>query len=136
MTLLSDGWLQPPIERGDGRYLVIVTSDVCQFSQAQLTKWVVLMKTLPFAPQDQVLVISTSGDEIARALAATAAEIGVHFSAHHVRQLAGFGQETGIAWTPETLALDSQFRIRLSSENVTAVFREELGKWFAHLPTN
>ena len=126
-----DRFVSPQVAPGTAsRYLVIVLSDDCQFSAQQMPKWTTLIRTLPFRPSDEVLLITTSGRIAADRLATFVASRSVRGRRIEIVQRAGFTQETGVSWTPATLVLDGRMRVRLVAERITEVVESSIKEMF------
>jgi len=120
-----------PPSRTNGRYLALVSSDECPFSRSEAEVWRSWLHSLPFRSVDAVLFISLSGSKTAAALAPPLDARRVRHSAILVSQVHGFAEETGLAWTPHTLALDGQLRIRVSMERCDSKGYEIVRAFFA-----
>jgi hypothetical protein len=77
------------------------------------------MAQLPGVAGWQLLIVTKNGAEIPRALSSAASQRGLRSQIVRVTNNAGFSEQTGIAWTPQVLVLDSTGRVRISAEAVT-----------------
>lgn len=129
-----DRFVEPAVLPGRAeRYLVIVLSDQCRFSAEDMPRWTTLLRTLPFRETDEILLISTSGRSAADELAKVAADRSVRTQRLDVVQRAGFSHQSGIAWTPATVVLDHEMRVRLASERVTDVFEALIAQAYGQM---
>jgi hypothetical protein len=89
-----------------------VTVDICQWSRKSIDFWIDLLKTTPFHPGDEVVILS-SGEEIPGRLATVLRNAGVAYRVLLRSEAEGLVMATGILSTPYTIALDSDNRMRL-----------------------
>lgn len=126
LPLILDPFVEPPLIDKFTRYLVIVSSDECAYSQREVTNWTRLLREAPFSAKDVVISISTVGTKIPSQLESILSMRRVAFRRQRVTNIGAFGQQTGVSWTPQTLVLDKEMRVRLQSEKVTQVVFEEV----------
>jgi hypothetical protein len=120
--LRLDRFVDPAVMPGSAdRYLAFVLSDACRFSAEDLPRWAALIRTLPFQSSDEILLITIFGHQGVDELARVAALRSIRTRRIDVVQRAGFSQQTGVSWTPATLLLDGDMRVRLVSQRVTDV---------------
>jgi len=129
-------FLDEPVEPSPlvQRYLVLISADECQYSQAELPRWLKLLDRVRFDDRDEVLLVSSSGSRIQDALQSVLDGRGTAYRRLVVLNRAGFGANTGVSWTPETLALDGSMRIRIASERVTPTVEDQVVRWWAAGP--
>jgi hypothetical protein len=102
----------PPRRSTPGRTLLLVSADTCQLARKVAPLWGELIASLPFAPEDRVVVVSLRGNEIPQLLSKSARERLVAFRPVTVTDLTAFTLSTGIQATPGTFALDQDLRVR------------------------
>ncbi len=113
------------------RYLVLVASDDCPYSEAEIPAWTELLRGLAFRRADVVLLISLKGRRIPAAIEPVVRRRGVPYRLSEVANRVGFAEATGLAWTPETLVLDRHLRVRLATERVSDPASALIKRWFA-----
>ena len=111
-------------------YLAIVTADDCGYCLKEVGAWLSLLESIRLDGDEEVLLLTTSGRNIPSQLEKVLKRRGARYQILNIEARAAFGQRTGISWTPETLVLDREFRIRISSERVTPTVRELVLRWF------
>jgi hypothetical protein len=122
-------FVNPALERRNGGYLVLVTSDQCRYSQDEMSAWEALFGKLTVRSGITVVMVSTHGDAIPTRLRTALDLRGIPNQTLQVSNRAAFVEETGLGWTPHTVALDSKMRVRLTSERVTPTVAEQLTAW-------
>jgi hypothetical protein len=122
-----DQHVQPALMRGNEktRYLLLTSSDRCQFSRAAVSAWSEMLRRIQFAADDRVVLLSVSGKEIPNQLYSIASK-RARTERAMVTDAIAFSQETGIGVTPVTAVLDSSFSIRLISSRITSVYLDEV----------
>ena len=126
-----DRHLEPAVRTtgGRGRYLVLISSDQCPYSLAEVDRWRELLARVPFGPDDTVIHMSVSGTGVAGELADME---HVPFQFLQFTDYAAFAQETGLAWTPGVAVLDARFRLRLASSRVTPTVAKHVANFFGN----
>ena len=136
LELPFDEYLQPAFVPGttSSRYLVLVSSDTCPYSRAEVKHWRELLQRAPFRHNDEVVFISTLGNQIASELLPVLEQRHVHTQSLLVADKAAFVERTGIAWTPGTVVLDAAMRVRLAPERVTPAAQREITSFLSAVP--
>jgi hypothetical protein len=131
LKLTLDAYLQPPIpQQQHRRYLVFVTADSCAVCRAELPVWQAFLENVRLTTSDAVILVSFNGNEIPGALATAVRErTPAPVFSTAVSNSAGFMAQTGIAAMPEILGLDSDRRIRISSETLSPIVERQLYAW-------
>lgn len=119
-----------------GRYLLLVASDRCQYSQDEFTVWTRLLHEAPLRPDDSIIIISLRGNKLAKRLAEAAAKRHVSVVIGRPIDAITFGVGTGLSTTPTTAILDSRFRIRLVTERVSPTVAHEMNRLLAEKSVN
>ena len=109
---------------------MIVISDSCGICRAEVPTWHRLLARLMMRDTDKLILVAARGRTLADDLGVEAAKYGIRTFRVTPTNRVGFSQETGIGWTPETLALDAGNHIRVSSEVVTPTVFDELLAFF------
>ncbi len=112
------------------RRVAIVTSDHCRYSWAAVRPFVDFLGTMSFDGSIEVLAITMDGDEIPRRLIQDLSARSIKHRLIRVTNRSAFGQETGIAWTPEILALDVRWRVRLAAPQPDTITLMLLRRYF------
>ena len=118
-----------------GKILVLVTSDTCSHSRRQAAALLSFLHTLSMSPDDLVLLLSTDGPRIPFELAEALGNTPGRLQTLKIIDNVTFAKATGIAWTPQVIALDHHRVVRLASEVLTDVMANELRTFFAPLDT-
>jgi hypothetical protein len=127
LTVRLDRVLLPAWKKEEAkRYLVFVSNDSCRYSQAQLPKWTQFLKEARLAPDVLVLFISTNGSSIPSRLRAAAADAHIPHAVYAITTVNRFATDAAIAWTPETVVLDSNLKVRIASEALTPVVAQQI----------
>jgi hypothetical protein len=114
-----------------GRYLVLLSSDTCLYSQAEVGSWSSLLDAVPFQKEDVVVFVSLNGDKIPRSLIPIVEKRDVRHEVLNVTDVVGFIEHTGLASTPRLLALDSQLNVRLVPPRGTQASIDSLNEFFS-----
>lgn len=110
---------RPALSSADARYLLLISSDTCQYSEAESRNWISFLREATFRPTDRVWLITTNGARIPQKVQLVLKERGISHEIIQVADQTAFTQGTGIAWTPATVLLDSNFAVRLSAEQLS-----------------
>lgn len=113
------------------RYLLVMSSDRCPYSQAAVDYWLAMLRDLPFGANDEVLLLSASGTVIPSRLAAALKNRRIEFRIFEVNDPLGFAQETGLGVTPLVAVLDSRRSIRIVSSRLTPSLQSEVRRYFS-----
>jgi hypothetical protein len=119
-----------PTGNAHSRFLVLISSDECQFSRDEAAAWIRLIRTISFKNSDAVVILTMSGTSVPSQVAEALRAQGVSYHVLSVANESRFAQETGVAWTPESIVLDSDHRVRLSAERVTRAFAKQVQDFF------
>ena len=147
LAAVQANWVKPPLLHGalfggwpylpnhatahNARYLVIVTSDQCRACVQQLPAWKRLVHDVTFANDDVVVIVSLTGSSLANSLTEELKSGPVRHHAIVAPNASEFSALTGISWTPEVLALDSQFRIRRAAWDLNPTVATRFAEFFA-----
>lgn len=124
-----DRHLEPAVQTAGphGRYLVLISSDHCPYSLAEVDGWRELLGRVPFRSDDAVIHMSVSGTGVASALA-DMEHVPLQFL--QFTDYAAFAEETGLASTPAVVLLDARFRLRLASSRITPTVAKHVVNFF------
>lgn len=125
-----------PVPEGlpSSKYLVLIVSDSCRFSAAQMKVWATVLTRIHFTADDRLILVGTHGTGLVNTLAMQARAQNLVVQQTSITSVPRFAQETGIGWTPETLVLDENRRVRIASEVVTPIVFDEIMKFFSSEP--
>jgi len=124
-----DRYLTPQFrpEPGVGYYLVFVSSDSCRHSEEQaavLLRWLRRANVVPAT----VLISFDEGSKLQPPLVSALQERKVPFQRLKIQNQAAFSEDTGLAWTPAILIVDSGLRVRLVTEHLSASAEERIAE--------
>jgi hypothetical protein len=104
--------------------LVLVTSDECRASQKQVGPWLQLLDSIRDLPPDavEVVVLSKAGSRIPQTVRENSP---FPTRTRVIDDAVTFSRRTGISWTPALIVLDSHARLRLITEALTPIIRDE-----------
>jgi len=93
--------------------LLFVVSDDCAFSEQELPNWVALIDRVPWTPDVEALVVSTSGRRIADRLLRPLRARGARYRLLAVNAPRVTAAPAGLIGTPYTMLLDNESTVRL-----------------------
>lgn len=124
-----------PPRFANGRHLLLVGADDCAAMPDELPRWLDLLKSLPFGPNDSVILV-TRGERIATVVTETAEGANVAIQVVQKDDTTAWARRTGMTATPSAFAVDDAGRVRLCLRTLNTEERETLAAFFrgAQLP--
>lgn len=128
-----DRFVAPPVmasHRSDSWTLVLVCSDLCPQSQAEVPAWMRLLDAVSWGDDDRLVVLTAHGRQIPDQLLSGSRVRSIRHEIVRVTDVMSFRARTGIGWTPATLALDGAMRVRAVTERLTPMAADHLIRMF------
>lgn len=111
---------------GEGRTLLLISSDTCVATQALLPRWKDLLRSIPLQEHDRVVLLSYDGVEVPKVLAAVAEDRGIHPAIYVTANTSRFLSGTGMNFTSGTYLLDQDLRLSMVMNSKQVIARPDI----------